>query len=158
MNSSKKINISDHLHQEINKEASRLKLSYKEYTEAAVTFFLDRQLDPRTYQPETSKQAVQQVVDRIFSYLIHQEKHLFKDLLTEATKARILGELSVNHLLTLITEDEAAFQRSQQQDQQYLTERLRQAVGETLANPQNLTPNTQPICTAKSSTPASMVD
>lgn len=127
MNSSKKINVSDRIHQGIDEEAGRLKLSHKDYLEAAASFFLDRQIDPRTYQPETNKQIVQQAVDRIFSYLIHQEKHLLKDVLTEATKARILGELSVNHLLTIITEDEGTFQQLQQQDQQYLTERLRQA-------------------------------
>ena len=128
MNSSKKINVSDRIHQGIDEEAGRLKLSHKDYLEAAASFFLDRQIDPRTYQPETNKQIVQQAVDRIFSYLIHQEKHLLKDVLTEATKARILGELSVNHLLTIITEDEGTFQQLQQQDQQYLTERLRQAI------------------------------
>lgn len=128
MNSSKKINVSDRIHQGIDEEAGRLKLSHKDYLEAAASFFLDRQIDPRTYQPETNKQIVQQAVDRIFSYLVHQEKHLLKDVLTEATKARILGELSVNHLLTIITEDEGTFQQLQQQDQQYLTERLRQAI------------------------------
>jgi hypothetical protein len=127
MSSHKKINVSLEVHHQIDQEAERLNLSHKGYLEAAVTFFLDRQLDPRTFQPETNKQAIQQIVDRIFSYLIHQEKHLLKDLVTEATKARILGELSVNHLLTLITEDEATFHELQQQDQQYLTERLRQA-------------------------------
>ena len=127
MNSYKKINVSPEVHQQISHEAERLKLSRKDYMEAVVTFFRDRQTDPRTFQPETNKQAIQQIVDRIFSYLIHQEKYLLKDLVTEATKARILGELSVNHLLTLITEDEATFQQLQRQDQQYLTERLRQA-------------------------------
>jgi hypothetical protein len=127
MNSSKKINVSDRIHQGIDEEAGRFRLSHKDYLEAAASFFLDRQIDPRTYQPETNKQIVQQAVDRIFSYLVHQEKHLLKDVLTEATKARILGELSVNHLLTIITEDEGTFQQLQQQDQQYLTERLRQA-------------------------------
>lgn len=129
MSSHKKINVSLEVHRQIDQEAGRLNLSHKNYLEAAATFFLDRQLDPRTYQPETTKLMVQQVVDRLFSYLIHQEKHLLKDLLTETTKARILGELSVNHLLTLITEDEVIFQQLQQQDQQYLAERLRQAQG-----------------------------
>lgn len=140
MNSHKKVNVSSDIHRQINQEAGRLKLSHKDYLEAAVMFFLNRQIDPRTYQPETSKQVIQQVVDRLFSYLVHQEKHLLKDLLTEATKARILGELSVNHLLTLITEDEAAFQRLQQQDQQYLTERLRQVISQSVA--QSPKPNT----------------
>lgn len=127
MNSHKKINVSSEVHRRIDEEAGRLKLSHKDYLEAAVRFFLDRQLDPRTYQPEATKQMVQQAVDRIFSYLVHQEKHLLKDLLIETTKARILGELSVNHLLSLITEDEATFRQLQQQDQQYLSERLLQA-------------------------------
>ena len=127
MNSYKKINVSPEVHQQISHEAERLNLSRKDYLEAVVQFFRNRQLDPRTFQPETNKQTIQHIVDRIFSYLIHQEKHLLKDLLTEATKARILSELSINHLLTLITEDEATFQHLQKQDQQYLAERLRQA-------------------------------
>ena len=128
MPSHKKINVSLAVHQQIDQEAKRLKLSYKDYLEAASIFFLSRHLDPRTYQPETSKQMMQQVVDRIFSYLVHQEKHLLSDLLTETRKARILGELSVNHLLTLLTEDEASFRQLQQQDQQYLLERLQSAL------------------------------
>ena len=127
MNTSKKVNVSPEMHRRVDQEAERLKLSHKDYLEAAATFFLDRQLDPRTYQPEATKQMVQQAVDRIFSYLVQQEKHLLQDLLTEATKARILGELSVDHLLTLIAEDETTFQQMQQQDQQYLSERLQQA-------------------------------
>ena len=128
MNSHKKINVSLAVHQQIDQEAKRLKLSHKDYLEAASSFFLSRHLDPRTYQPEISKQMIQQVVDRIFSYLVHQEKHLLSDLLTETRKARILGELSVNHLLTLLTEDKASFRQLQQQDQQYLLERLQSAL------------------------------
>jgi hypothetical protein len=131
MNHYKKVNVSPAVHQCIEQEAKRLKLSHRQYLEAAAMFFLDRRIDPRTYQPETAKQVVQQVVDRIFSYLVHQEKHLLKDLLTEVTKARILSELSVNHLLTLVAEDEVTFQQLQQQDQQYLTERLQQAISQS---------------------------
>lgn len=131
MNHYKKVNVSPAVHQCIEQEAKRLKLSHRQYLEAAAMFFLDRRIDPRTYQPETAKQVVQQVVDRIFSYLVHQEKHLLKDLLTEVTKARILSELSVNHLLTLVAEDEVAFQQLQQQDQQYLAERLQQAISQS---------------------------
>ena len=131
MNHYKKVNVSPAVHQRVEQEAKRLKLSQRQYLEATAVFFLDRQIDPRTYQPETTKQVVQQVVDRIFSYLVHQEKNLLKDLLTEVTKARILSELSVNHLLTLVAEDEVAFQQLQQQDQQYLAERLQQAASQS---------------------------
>ena len=107
MSNHKKINVSNQIHHQIEQESSRFKLSHKDYVEACSKFFLDRHLDPRTYQPETSKQSVQQAVDRIFSYLSYQEKHQLKDLYLETVKARILSELSVNHLLTLITEDES---------------------------------------------------
>ncbi len=129
MNSHKKINVSSNIHQQIDKESKRLKRSHKAYLEACASFFLERHLDPQTYQPETTKQSVQLAVDRIFSYLSHQEKHQLRDLYLETVKARILSELSVNHLLTLITEDEATFRKLQQQDQQYLSERLKQVVG-----------------------------
>lgn len=125
MTTHKKINVSNHIHQQIDQDSKRLKLSHKDYVEACCCFFLERHLDPRSYQPETSKQSVQQAVDRIFSYLSYQEKHQLKDMYLETVKARILSELSVNHLLTLITEDETTFRQLQQQDQQYLTERLK---------------------------------
>jgi len=127
MSSSKKINVSNLFHRQITQESKRFKLSHKDYVEACSSFFLERHLDPRTYQPETSKQSVQQAVDRIFSYLSYQEKHQFRDLYLETVKARILSELSVNHLLRLITEDETTFRQLQQKDQQYLSERLKQA-------------------------------
>jgi len=127
MSSNKKINVSNQIHQQIEQESRRYKLSHKDYVEACSSFFLERHLDPRAYQPETSKQSVQQAVDRIFSYLSYQEKHQLRDLYLETVKARILSELSVNHLLTLITEDETTFRQLQQKDQQYLSERLKQA-------------------------------
>ena len=128
MHTRKKINVSESLHQRITQESERLGMSQKDYLEATASFFLDRQLDPHQYQPEATKQMLQQAVDRVLSYLVAQEKYLLKSLLTEAAKARILSEVSVNHLLTLLAEDEATLRQMQQQDQQYLAERLRQAV------------------------------
>jgi len=127
MSSSKKLNVSNHIHHKIEQESKRFKLSHKDYVGACAGFFIDRHLDPRVYQPETSKQSVQQAVDRIFSYLSYQEKHQLRDLYLETLKARVLSELSVNHLLTLIAEDESTFRQLQQKDQQYLSERLKQA-------------------------------
>nr|WKN34391.1 BfmA/BtgA family mobilization protein [Tunicatimonas sp. TK19036] len=123
---SKKVNISDERHRCLTQEAGRFKLSHKEYVEAAIQFFSERQLNPATYQPETTKKILEQAIDRLFSYLVHQEKQLLKPLLQEAAKARILGEVSANHLLTLRAEDDpSTFERLQQQDQQYLAQRLR---------------------------------
>lgn len=129
MSTSKKINVSNAFHRRLDQEAERLKLSYKEYLEAAGEFFIARKLDPRVYQAgqnDEFAQLLRLAVDRIFSYLVFQEQHILRAMHTEATKARILGELSVNHLLTLVTEDEATFRQLQQQDQQYLAERLHQ--------------------------------
>ena len=129
MSTSKKINVSNAFHRRLDREAERHQLSYKEYLEAAGEFFIARQLDPRAYQAgqnDEFAQLLRLAVDRIFSYLVFQEQHILRAMHTEASKARILGELSVNHLLTLITEDETTFQQLQQQDQQYLSERLRQ--------------------------------
>lgn len=127
MNHSKKVNISSQVHHLLTEEAGRLNLSRKDYIEAAVQFFSERQSNPTTYQPEETKKMLQEVIDRLFSYLVHQEKHLLKKLLEEATKARILGEVSANHLLTLRAQDDpSTFEQLQQQDQQYLAQRLRQ--------------------------------
>ena len=125
---SKKVNVSEAAHRRIEREAERLVLSHKDYVEAATAFFAGRQLDPRTYQPEATKQLLQQVVDRLFSYLVHQETHLLKTLLEEAAKARILGEVSVNHLLRLRSEEPESYRNLQQQDQQYLSDRLQQVL------------------------------
>ena len=129
MSTSKKINVSDAFHRRLDRETERLRLSYKEYLEAAGEFFIARKVDPRVYQAGQSEEFAQLLrlaVDRILSFLVFQEQHILRAMHTEATKARIMGELSVNHLLTLITEDETTFQQLQQQDQQYLSERLRQ--------------------------------
>ena len=126
MSTSKKINVSPTFHKRLDQEAKRLKLSYKEYLEAAGEFFIVRKIDPRAYhagQNDEFSQLLRLAVDRIFSYLVFQEQNILRAMHTEASKARIMGELSVNHLLTLITEDETTFQQLQQQ---YLSERLRQ--------------------------------
>ena len=126
MSTSKKINVSPAFHKRLDQEAKRLKLSYKEYLEAAREFFIVRKVDPRAYhagQNDEFAQLLRLVIDRIFSYLVFQEQNILRAMHTEASKARIMGELSVNHLLTLITEDETTFQQLQQQ---YLSERLRQ--------------------------------
>ncbi|MGD1894602.1 MAG: BfmA/BtgA family mobilization protein [Cyclobacteriaceae bacterium] len=123
----KKVNISDEHHHRLSEEARRLKLSHKDYVEAAVQFFSERQLNPQTYQPEATKKMLQEAIDRLFSYLVHQEKHLLQTLMQAAAKARIISEVSANHLLTLRTlDDPSAFEQLQQQDQQYLAQRLRQ--------------------------------
>lgn len=128
MSSSKKINVSYQLHQKIDAQCKVLKLTHKEYLEASVSFFLERQIDPRAYAPEADDHLIHQALERIFAFLTYQEKHLFKELHAEAARSRILSELSVNHLLSFLSEDEANFKKLQEQDQQYLSERLRQAV------------------------------
>ena len=112
MKHSKKVNISDESHGYLLREAARLKLSHKDNVEAAVQFFSERQLNPTTYQPEATKEILHQAIDRLFSYLVHQEKHLLQTLLREASKARILSEVSANHLLTLRAKDDpSAFEQ-----------------------------------------------
>lgn len=132
---SKKVNISHEHHHRLSEEARRLKLSHKDYVEAAVQFFSGRQLHPQTYQPEATKKMLQEAIDRLFSYLVHQEKHLLQTLLQEAAKARILGEVTANHLLTLQTQDDpSTFEQLQQQDQHYLAQRLRQIIAKENRN------------------------
>jgi hypothetical protein len=129
MSTSKKINVSDTFHQRLDQEAQRLGLSYKEYLEAAGEFFLSRKVDPRSYevgQQDEFTQLLRSAVDRIFSYLVFQEKNILREIHSEAGKARIMSELAVNHLLTLVAEDETSLKQLQQQDQQYLAERVRQ--------------------------------
>ena len=98
-------------------------------------------------QHDEFAQLLRLAVDRIFSYLVFQEQHILRAMHTEASKARILGELSVNHLFTLLTEDETTFQQLQQQDQQYLSERLRQVADQldaTKPKTQSTLPSTSP--------------
>lgn len=140
MSTSKKVNVSGAFHKRLEAESQRLKLSYKEYLEAAGEFFLSRKIDPRIYQTGQSDefaQLLRHAVDRIFSYLVFQEQHVLRAMHTEASKARIMGELAVNHLLTLITEDQATYKQLQQQDQQYLSERLRQVADQLDASNQS---------------------
>jgi hypothetical protein len=140
MSTSKKVNVSNAFHKRLEAESERLKLSYKEYLEAAGEFFLSRKIDPRSYQAGQSDeftQLLRHAVDRIFSYLVFQEQHVLRAMHTEASKARIMGELAVNHLLTLITEDQATYKQLQQQDQQYLSERLRQVADQLDASNQS---------------------
>ena len=150
MSTSKKINVSSAFHRRLDREAERLKLSYKEYVEAAGEFFIIRKVDPRVYQAgqqDEFAQLLRLAVDRIFSYLVFQEQHVLRAIHTEATKSRIMGELSVNHLLTLITEDEATFQELQQQDQLYLSERLRQVADQldvATTKPKSSPPSSKP--------------
>ncbi|MEM6844987.1 MAG: BfmA/BtgA family mobilization protein [Bacteroidota bacterium] len=129
MSTSKKINVSHAFHQRLDQETTRLKLSYKEYLEAAGEFFVARKIDPRKYQAGQTEELaylLRSDLDQLFSLLVSQEQYVLKAIHTEASKARIMGELSVNHLLRLLTEDESSLQALQRQDQQYLAERLRQ--------------------------------
>ncbi len=128
MSTSKKINVSHAFHQCLDQETRRLKISYKEYLEAAGEFFIARKIDPRKYQAGQTEEfahLLRLAVDRISSLIVFQEQQILKTIHTEASKARIMGELSVNHLLRLLTEDEKSLLALQQQDQQYLTQRLR---------------------------------
>ena len=55
MSTSKKINVSAAFHQRLDEEARRLKISYKDYLEAAGMFFLARRIDPEITGPERSR-------------------------------------------------------------------------------------------------------
>lgn len=127
MSTSKKINVSGAFHQRLDEEARRLKISYKDYLEAAGMFFLARRIDPRNYragQEQDLAELITEAVGQIAHLLIHQEQHMLRSIHEESAKARILSELSVSHLLRLLSKDEAQLQQLQQQDQQYLAERL----------------------------------
>jgi hypothetical protein len=127
MSTSKKINVSFAFHKRLDEEARRLGISYKDYLEAAGMFFLSRRLDPRNYragQEQDLAQLLMEALERITALLAHQEKHMLSAMYQESAKGRILSELSVSHLLRLLSQNEAQLKQLQQQDQQYLTERL----------------------------------
>lgn len=89
MSTSKKINISDAFHQHLNQETRKLKLSYKEYLEAAGEFFIARQIDPRNYRAGQTGEVAQLLrsgLDRFFLLLVSQEQHVLKAIHTEASK------------------------------------------------------------------------
>ena len=127
MSTSKKINVSQAFHQRLDEEARRLDISYKDYLEAAGMFFLARRIDPRNYRAGQEQDLVallSEAVERIIALLVHQEQHISTALHEESAKSRILSELSVSHLLRLLSQDEAQLKQLQQQDQQYLSDRL----------------------------------
>jgi hypothetical protein len=127
MSTSKKINVSAAFHQRLDEEARRLKISYKDYLEAAGMFFLARRIDPRNYRAGQEQDLVaflSEAIERIIALLVHQEQHILHDIHEESAKSRILSELSVSHLLRLLSQDEAQLKQLQHQDQQYLSDRL----------------------------------
>ena len=121
MSTSKKINVSFAFHKRLDEEARRLGISYKDYLEAAGMFFLARRMDPRNYRAGQQQDLAQlfiEAVERITALLAHQEKNMLSAMYEESAKARILSELSVSHLLRLLSQDEAQLQKLQAQDQQ----------------------------------------
>jgi hypothetical protein len=134
MSTSKKINVSFAFHKRLDEEARRLGISYKDYLEAAGMFFLSRRLDPRNYrtgQEQDLAQLLMETAEQITQRMGQQEQHIFKVLHEESAKARILSELSVSHLLKLLSQDETQLKQLQQQDQQYLAERLSKVLKRT---------------------------
>ncbi|WKN44888.1 BfmA/BtgA family mobilization protein [Tunicatimonas pelagia] len=127
----KKINISLSVHTTIRDEAERLQLSHKDYVEAAVTFFSANRIDPRQYTPNQVQDVamiVQKAVDRIFSYLVFQEKHLLQNVLEEVVKGRVLNEIAVNNALLLSEVGDEEFAQLQQQNDRYFAEKVAAAL------------------------------
>lgn len=123
----KKINISLTVHTRINEEAERLQMSHKDYVEATVAFFASHRIDPRAYAPNQVQDVaiiVQKAVDRIFSYLVFQEKHLLQHVLEEVVKARVLNEITINNALLLSEVSDEEFAQLQQQNDQYFAEKV----------------------------------
>ena len=138
MSTSKKINVSFAFHKRLDEEARRLGISYKDYLEEAGMFFLSRRLDPRNYrvgQEQDLAQLLMEAVERITALFAHQEKHMLSAMFEESAKARILSELSVSHVLRLLSQNEAQLKQLQQQDQQYLTKRLQKAMEQIKHDP-----------------------
>ena len=127
----KKINISLTVHASISQEAERLQMSHKDYVEAAVDFFASHRIDPRAYAPNQVQDVamiVQQAVDRIFSYLVFQEKHLLQNVLEEVVKGRVLNEIAVNNALLLSEVSDEEFAQLQKQNDQYFAEKVAAAL------------------------------
>ena len=127
----KKINISLTGHTSISQEAERLQMSHKDYVEATVAFFASHRIDPCAYAPNQVQDVamiVQKAVDRIFSYLVFQEKHLLQHVLEEVVKARVLNEIAVNNALLSSEMSDEEFTQIQKQNDQYFAEKVAAAL------------------------------
>ncbi|MEN7551841.1 BfmA/BtgA family mobilization protein [Rapidithrix thailandica] len=123
MTKDRQIRIERAVYTQAQQEAKTYQLSLKAYTQAALRFFASRKLNPIAYRPgmeyELSRD-LNKAVDRLFGFLITQEKSVLKPLLTETVRSRILLELTIDNLHRVSEVDPNTLQKLKRENEQYM--------------------------------------
>lgn len=80
-------------HVMVRKESKRLGYTQTDYVDAAVSYFAQRGLDPVTTQAREGQlimHEVKRLGDRVFSYLVEQEKSIHIVVLEELIRSRVV--------------------------------------------------------------------
>ena len=107
----KPIPINSTLHNQVTEQADEFDLSIKEYSEAALRFFVQKRINPVTYNPAAEFDLVQltkKSTDKIISFIKFQEQTIFQRIVEEVVKSRLLQEAELNLLIERLIDDPAS--------------------------------------------------
>lgn len=119
------IKISEKLHKYVKEEAMAHGLTLKSYTESSLQFFYTRKLNPTKYQAGQEYQLsrdVNKAVDRIFSFMVQQEKNVLKHIITEVVRSRILIDIMIHNLHHLYSGDPEVIEKLCESNEKYMQE------------------------------------
>lgn len=103
----KPIPINSTLHNQVTEQADEFDLSIKEYSEAALRFFVQKRINPVTYNPAAEFDLVQltkKSTEKIISFIKFQEQTIFQRIVEEVVKSRLLQEAELNLLIDRLVE------------------------------------------------------
>jgi hypothetical protein len=103
----KQLIVSESVHKKVGEASALLKCSVKDYTEAALMFFLARNLNPFEYKPSDKVELAQLMgkgFDRMISFIKTQEQTILRQIVKEIIVNRKLSEIQINLFIELLAD------------------------------------------------------
>ena len=101
--------VSESVHKKVGEASKLIKSNRKDYTEAALMFFLSRGLNPFEYKPSDKielAQIMNKGFDRIISFIKTQEQTILRQIVKEIIVNRKLSETQINLFIELMAEED----------------------------------------------------
>lgn len=120
------LKISPDVHQLLVKSAKDLRMPVKTYTEAALSFFATRKLDPTGFREGDTAKVITHLdkgINRVLSYIVSQERHLLHNFFSELINTRIVCEILLSNLHKLSDMSEEDEKKIREYNQHYLKQR-----------------------------------
>lgn len=103
------VTISKTLHQKVGEESERYDMTMKDYVQNALAFFVNRKINPATYEPGKEFDTIQVLkhsAEKIMHSIANLEQNILLKIAEEVVRGRLLQEAQINLLIEKLIEPE----------------------------------------------------